>query len=152
MHQKQIFELPLTMICASMGISMVAIFSLSAQKWPNGAHFSSPNCINWPKIANNLETVRTMIPKCIMDAQETTHWMSRGFDYFDPLWVGTPKNRFKNKKCQISPKMVLGTFQKFPEQKKETLLIHLCSGYYICPCYTEKLCYSGPHYNYTPLY
>ncbi len=58
------------MIHVSMGISMVATFSLSDHKWPNGGHFSSPNCINWPKIANNLETVRNMIPKCIMDARK----------------------------------------------------------------------------------
>ncbi len=32
-----------------MGISMVAIFFRSDLKRPNGGHFSSQNCINWPK-------------------------------------------------------------------------------------------------------
>ncbi len=52
-HQKQIFELPLTIIHVSMGISMVAIFPRLDQKWPNGGHFSSQKCINWP-IAQKL--------------------------------------------------------------------------------------------------
>ncbi len=43
----------LTMIHVSMGISMVAIFPRSDQKWPNGGHFSSQKCINWP-IAQKL--------------------------------------------------------------------------------------------------
>ncbi len=45
---KQIFELPPSMIRLSMGISMVAFFSRSDQKWPNGGHFSCQKCTIWP--------------------------------------------------------------------------------------------------------